>query len=419
MRPTLILLAALALALPARADDPQPARDPLPDGGTPIFDGKTLDGWDGDPKRWRVQDGVIRGETSADAPLPDNTFLIWRKGQLYDFELTLSVRVSKGGDSGIQYRAHEARKWRLGGYQSDVRMEGNAGLLFHELGRAWLANPGEFIVMEDVPRRRKVGLTADADVIAAKKHTTGHGEWHRVRVACRGNHHVHEVNGHEVIEFIDNDPRGRVLTGLLGLQLHTGPPMWVEYRDIRLRAISGAWSMAMLFYDGRELKMGAIGPAPFAHRDGFLHTVPGATGALHCERRMEGGLVRLTLKVPEREAGDEPAELLLCAHGDDDPLANAVVVQLGAGRTGYVTTRGDYGTRGAAAKAKVHPRRGPAPAPGDWVTVEAELVRGHLRVRIGGKLVNEIDGFDRRPGRVALRGGAPITIMTGSIVPAQ
>ncbi len=59
-----------------------------------IFDGKTLKGWDGDPVFWRVESGVIVGESTAEKPLKANIFLIWRGGQPKDFELKLEYRIN-------------------------------------------------------------------------------------------------------------------------------------------------------------------------------------------------------------------------------------------------------------------------------------------------------------------------------------
>ena len=92
-------------------------------GGKSIFDGKTLDGWDGNPVHWSVKDGAIVGENSKENPTKGNTFLIWKGGVLKDFDLTLDYKID-GGNSGIQYRsfvkAGQHDGWRIGGYQADL-----------------------------------------------------------------------------------------------------------------------------------------------------------------------------------------------------------------------------------------------------------------------------------------------------------
>ena len=88
-------------------------------GFKPIFNGKDLRGWDGDMKFWSVKDGAITGRSTAENPARANTFLIWRDGEVDDFELRLSYRVI-GGNSGIQYRSRERENWTVAGYQADI-----------------------------------------------------------------------------------------------------------------------------------------------------------------------------------------------------------------------------------------------------------------------------------------------------------
>src|ERR1041384_5403231 len=83
-----------------------------------LFNGKSLAGWDGDPKFWSVQDGAITGTTTKENPTKGNTFLIWRNGEVDDFELKLEYRIVNG-NSGIQYLSREMGKWVIGGYQAD------------------------------------------------------------------------------------------------------------------------------------------------------------------------------------------------------------------------------------------------------------------------------------------------------------
>ena len=88
-------------------------------GFVPLFDGKTLAGWEGKPEFWRVEDGVLVGETTAEKPTKGNTFLIWRAGQVDDFELELEYRITEKGNSGIQYRSQDFGDFVVGGYQGD------------------------------------------------------------------------------------------------------------------------------------------------------------------------------------------------------------------------------------------------------------------------------------------------------------
>ena len=123
---------ALFIGLSVRADDQF----------VPIFDGKTLEGWDGNPDLWSVKDGVIHGETTPEKPTKINTFLISEAaGQLKDFELKLKFQI-ENGNSGVQYRSKEFDKFRITGYQAEVENnQGKVGFLYHEGGRGWLRKP--------------------------------------------------------------------------------------------------------------------------------------------------------------------------------------------------------------------------------------------------------------------------------------
>src|SRR4051794_9121508 len=118
---------------------PSPAAPPEPAGMIPLFNGKDLTGWDGDPRFWRAENGLLVGETHGEQEKKkDNTFLIWTAGQTGDFELRLSYRIH-GGNSGVQFRSarvpsEEAdNKWRVFGYQAEIAdVPGKDGMLYHE-----------------------------------------------------------------------------------------------------------------------------------------------------------------------------------------------------------------------------------------------------------------------------------------------
>src|SRR5690606_13357487 len=117
------------------------------EGFTSIFDGASLDGWDGDPAHWRAEAGSIVGESTEDQPLEQNTFLIWRGGRPADFELQLEYRINST-NSGLQYRSVELPEvgtWVLKGYQADIDAENRyTGQIYEERGRGFLALRGQF-----------------------------------------------------------------------------------------------------------------------------------------------------------------------------------------------------------------------------------------------------------------------------------
>ncbi|MDQ3624235.1 MAG: DUF1080 domain-containing protein [Verrucomicrobiota bacterium] len=201
----------------------------------PIFNGKDLANWEGDSRLWSVKDGAIRGETA----LPDkmtigNTFLIWRGGVLKDFELKVKFRI-QNGNSGIQYRSKELPKWVVSGYQAEIEnKQGKVGFLYHEKGRKYLANVGEIVAIGEDGKPKVVGQIAPKEDYI-KKGYYKEKDWNEYVIIGRGNHLEHSLNGFKTIELTDNDPAGRALEGILALQIHAGPPMVVEFKDILLK----------------------------------------------------------------------------------------------------------------------------------------------------------------------------------------
>src|SRR5437016_14139035 len=107
-RAFLAALSALALGgqayVPKQSDRPEPIQGDEA-GFQPIFDGKSLAGWEGDPKYWRVEDGCMVGEITPETIIKSNTFIIWRGGSPKNFELKADYRLTSGGNSGINYRS--------------------------------------------------------------------------------------------------------------------------------------------------------------------------------------------------------------------------------------------------------------------------------------------------------------------------
>jgi hypothetical protein len=224
---TLVLLVSLA-AVPAPDDNT---------GFESIFDGKSLSGWKGDAAFWRVEDGALVGETTAEKKLPRNTFIVWQGGPLKDFELKLEYRISESGNSGVQYRSTALEEFVLKGYQADIDGK-NAftGMLYEERGRGFMAERGQVARAVDRRTRKMVGSPGAPDELKAVLKL---GDWNRLHIIARGNVITHVINGRVMSMLIDDDGKGRALEGVLGLQLHTGPPMKVEYRDILLRKLEG------------------------------------------------------------------------------------------------------------------------------------------------------------------------------------
>jgi hypothetical protein len=170
-----------------------------------------------------------------DTLLRRNSFLIWRGGETGDGELLVEYRVSAKGNSGINYRSVAVRDtpWALAGYQADIDGEDNwSGQCYEERGRGFLAYRGQNVRLTDGGKPEVVALLGDRTEL--QKHVKKE-DWNTCRIVMEGNHLRHYLNGVLMSEVTDNDPSRRRMSGLLGVQVHTGPPMKIEYRSIRFK----------------------------------------------------------------------------------------------------------------------------------------------------------------------------------------
>ena len=232
-------------------------------GWVSIFNGKNLTGWDGDPRLWSVKDGVIRGQTTVANPAHGNTFLIWRDGRLKDFELKIKFRI-QNGNSGIQYRSKEIDKWVVSGYQAEVvNSPGSVGFLYHERGRGGLVNVGDLVLIDKNGKKEVVSNVSDVDELIKAGYYKDK-DWNEYRIVAQGNHLIQYLNGYKTMELIDNDritnpndPKdlnGSAREGILALQIHAGPPMLVEFKDIYVKNLDpDKYGDAQLIFNGRNL----------------------------------------------------------------------------------------------------------------------------------------------------------------------
>jgi hypothetical protein len=227
--------------VPKQSDRPEPAAGDEP-GFKPIFDGKTLDGWEGDPKYWRVEDGALVGEVTPETLLKSNTFIIWRGGAPKDFELKADYRITSGGNSGINYRSVVVpdkvvpeNKFAMRGYQADIDGQNRyTGQNYEEKGRLFLALRGQ--MTHAVGGRKPIVLSSLGDAKDLAAFITN--DWNSYHLIIRGNVMTHILNGHLMSVVVDDDAPNRTFEGLIGVQVHVGPPMKVEYRNFRLKVIN-------------------------------------------------------------------------------------------------------------------------------------------------------------------------------------
>ncbi len=245
------MLAGLLTSLNlAQAQSPS---KPAKGGFKSLFDGKTLKGWEGDPQYWRVANGSIVGEITPEKPLQTNTFLIWRGSRPKDFELVTEFRISESGNSGINYRSEEVAgiPFALRGYQADIDGKNTyTGQNYEERGRTTLAYRGQKTMIRSpdnasasLPDNIKnnawtpVNMAGSLGNTDELKKQIKSEDWNECRLVVKGNRLQHYINGVLMSDVTDNDTTNRKMAGLLGMQVHVGPPMKVEYRKIRLKEL--------------------------------------------------------------------------------------------------------------------------------------------------------------------------------------
>ncbi len=201
-----------------------------------IFDG-TMKNWDGDPAVWKVEHGALVGQSTADNAARQNTFLIWRGGELADFDLKAQFRIN-ASNSGIYVRSASREglgKWDLAGYQADIDFAGEYVGMFYQDGPGFIAPRGTVGYMAADGTKKTLGhLERNADDL---KRVIKPGDWNDAHIIARGTVLVYIVNGHVTSIFVDDDVKNRLMRGLIGFQVHVGPPMKVEFRNIYLRKL--------------------------------------------------------------------------------------------------------------------------------------------------------------------------------------
>lgn len=216
-----------------------------------IFDGKTLNGWEGDSTYWRVENGSLVGEIKPDKLLKTNSFIVWQGGQPADFELKGEFRITKDGNSGVNYRSEQLKDvpHALRGYQADIDGKNTyTGQNYEERGRTTLAYQGQKVILigqdntnasvqDYVKNNAWMGakVTESLGSLDSLKALIKSEDWNEFHLVVKGNRLQHYFNGVLMSDVTDNDAANRKMSGLLGVQVHIGPPMKVEYRNMRLK----------------------------------------------------------------------------------------------------------------------------------------------------------------------------------------
>ena len=232
-------LAVLALFLPCMTLNAQESEPQFQS----LFDGKELGDWMGDERFWRVEEGAIVGQTTKDNPTEKNTFLVYTGDTVDDFELRFSYRV-KGGNSGVQYRSQLLSRWVVKGLQADFEdtmhngKDRFSGMFFEENGRMFMGQRGDVVIvrtnMENTKKPLIEKIASVGDPVELEK-VIKRDDWNDYTVIAKGNVFIHIINGTVMSIGIDEDAANFRKSGILAWQLHSGDPLKIEMKNIRLR----------------------------------------------------------------------------------------------------------------------------------------------------------------------------------------
>lgn len=232
LRSQFIAVVLLAVCLrPAGAAEPS---QPDAEGFVPIFNGRDMTGWEGAPGWWTVQDGALTSESTPEKPCRKCNYLMWRGGKAADFELKLLYHIV-GGNSGVQFRSRELPDWDIAGYQADLDAPGEwTGCLYDvNTGRAAVSMRGEKTVI-DADGKKHVTRFADSAELAK---SVKQNDWNEYHVIARGSRITLKINGVLMTEVEDNETGKASREGIFAFQMHPGPPMKVQFKDVRLKRL--------------------------------------------------------------------------------------------------------------------------------------------------------------------------------------
>jgi len=246
------------------------AAEPSTDGGfRPIFNERNLEGWEGDPVYWSVEDGAIVGRSTAENRLikPNSSYLIWTGGEVADFELRVKFFIERG-NSGIQYRSRRLPGGQVAGYQADIQAARRdvTGTLHEQAGRQVLARHGQRVVIDRDGKSRSIDVFGNAETLTS---LFRRGEWNAYTIVARGPEITYWLNGRVVLQIVDLKQGKAQQSGILAFQLHWGAPMTIRFKDVRLRVLSDADVPRMHFADTASGRPFSKDPAVVRFQDRY------------------------------------------------------------------------------------------------------------------------------------------------------
>ncbi|SMP78285.1 putative heme-binding domain-containing protein [Neorhodopirellula lusitana] len=261
-----------------------------------LFNGKDLSGWAGTPGLWSVEEGVIVGRTTKENPIKANTFLVWQGGEVGDFIFKTKVRF-EGNNTGVQYRSEliDPDSYAVKGYQADLHKSPDFfGMLYAEKWRGIVARRFQRVEVSADGKPKVVGQVGD------KSQKLVDSQWNELTIIAVGNRQIHQVNGITTMDLTDNHPEAK-RKGILALQLHRGPVMKVEFKDIRLKELSGQDATTTLENAVASVpnRMGSAKPKPDVGKVGAKPTTDQSGGI----QVADGFKVERIYEVPKAEQG--------------------------------------------------------------------------------------------------------------------
>lgn len=220
-------------------------------GFSSMFNGKDLTGWEGLPGAWGVADGAITAESTPEKPCKAAHYLMWRGGKPGDFELRTDFRLQgPGANSGIQFRSRELPNWDTSGYQADMEnSDAWFGCLF-EHTRGGIAMRGEKVVIDKdgkktvspvaVPEQVRVLIAGNVSLSAALLRQVKMGEWNSYTIVARGPEITLKINDIVMCQVTDQQAGVAAKDGVIALQMHPGPPMKVQFKNIRIKLLDAS-----------------------------------------------------------------------------------------------------------------------------------------------------------------------------------
>lgn len=199
-----------------------------------IFNGKDLSGWSGHFDWWLVEDGALTAESTADKPCEKSNYLTWTGGQPADFQLDCDFMLSAAGNSGIQIRSEPRPGFDTYGYQADMTGDGELiGYVYHHKHKL-VAERGEKVILSPEGTRT---ATRFADKESLLDHYKKE-DWNHYRIVCEGQKITLFLNGILMCEITDQSSSGAANKGIIALQMHRGPPMKVQFKNVSIKILN-------------------------------------------------------------------------------------------------------------------------------------------------------------------------------------